>query len=611
MNNTNTKHTAILELISDIMYRLDTSGKISWISHSIINYGYTEDELIGESIFSLVHPDDRNKAQYKINERRVGERRTRYFEVRLVSKDQQAIPFEISTEIQENNPVFLLDAKGLYENEVSAEHFWGTFGIAKNITERKQSQEQIQKSEKMYRMLVEDMPALVCRFSLDGTLTFVNDEYCVFFNKHREELIGNNFFKLIPEQVRNIVQEHYKSLTIDNPTITYEHEVIYPEGIRCHLWTDRLLTDEEGAPSEYQSIGLDITDRKQTEVELKTRLIYEEGLACTSKVLLEEGNSEQALPSALQCLQKASGASRVYIFENYDDPENGLCTSHTYEACASGIESQLNNPLLKSLQLDNGFQRWATLLSHGKAIMGDVASFPDDERKGLELQGIKSILILPYSVNGDWVGFIGFDETENVRQWSEDDIRLLKLAAELIGTYYERKLMEKSMHILATMDDLTKCNNRRYFLEMADKELARAKRYKHPTSLILLDIDFFKNINDKYGHAAGDVVLKRLSAVTRDQLRDMDILGRIGGEEFAIVLVETDMKGAIILSERLRESIEKEAFRPIEANESVTISIGIAEWDGTDELTKLLATADKMLYAAKNAGRNTVKWKAD
>ncbi|MFC1606606.1 diguanylate cyclase [Candidatus Latescibacterota bacterium] len=608
MNELNTTSSEILELIPDIMYRLDENGNISWISHSINIYGYTEDELVGRNIFELVHPDDRNKAQHKLNERRVGDRRTRYFEVRLVTKDRESIPFEISTDIQEDNPVFLLDAKGLYDSEISTEHFWGTFGIAKNITERKQSQVQIQKSERMYRMLVEDMPALVSRFSINGTITFVNDEYCAFYSKKREELIGHDFFHLIPEKDRKSVKGHYNSLTIDNPTVTYEHEVISPAGPRHQLWTDRLLTDEEGIPSEYQSIGFDITARKQIEVELETRLVYEEGLACTSKVLLEEGNSEQALPCALLCLQKASGASRVYIYENNNDPVKGLYTRYMYEACASGIEPQIQNPLLQNISLKDRFERWAKFFSQGKPLMGEVKTFPENEREILETQSIKSILVLPYSVEGEWSGFIGFDDTEKVRQWSEDDIRLLRLAAELIGAYYERKLLEKNMHELATKDDLTKCFNRRYFLELAGKEMTRARRYKHPTSLILFDIDLFKNVNDIYGHAAGDTVLKQLSDATRKRLRDMDILGRIGGEEFAIVLAETDIKGAIILAERLRESIEKEPFQATEETISVTISIGIAEWNGTDELTKLLATADKMLYTAKNNGRNTVKW---
>ena len=218
MNDQTVESLSILDLIPDIIYRLDPTGKITYISNSISVYGYTVDELIGRSIFEIVHPEDRDRAKYRIDERRVGERSTRYFEVRLLTKDQRVVPFKISTEVDNRNPVFLLDAKGLYSHtEIKAEHFWGTLGIAKNITERKQAEESIRKSEAIYRSLVEDMPALVCRFKRDGRLTFVNNAYCDFFGKKQDELIDHKLYEFIPKQGRAIVREHIRSLSRSNP----------------------------------------------------------------------------------------------------------------------------------------------------------------------------------------------------------------------------------------------------------------------------------------------------------------------------------------------------------------------------------------------------------
>lgn len=118
--------------------------------------------------------------------------------------------------------------------------------------------------------LVNDMPSLICCFKEDGTLTFVNDTYCKYFNKSRNELVGNNFFQFIQEEDRENVRNHFTSLTPAKSTITYEHKVIAPDGeIRWTQWTDRALFNDNGAVTEYQSIGYDITEQKHTEERLK------------------------------------------------------------------------------------------------------------------------------------------------------------------------------------------------------------------------------------------------------------------------------------------------------------------------------------------------------
>jgi PAS domain S-box-containing protein len=142
-------------------------------------------------------------------------------------------------------------------------------GIAEDITERKITEEAYRKSEERYRAVVEDMPAMICRFLPDGTLTFVNDAYCKYFATNRDSIIGQNFFQFIPEQEREKVRNTFLSLNKDKSTITYEHQVLGPDGkILWQEWTDRALFDEQGNITEYQSIGQDITERKMAEEEL-------------------------------------------------------------------------------------------------------------------------------------------------------------------------------------------------------------------------------------------------------------------------------------------------------------------------------------------------------
>lgn len=157
-------------------------------------------------------------------------------------------------------------------------------------------------------------------------------------------------------------------------------------------------------------------------------------------------------------------------------------------------------------------------------------------------------------------------------------------------------------------DGLTKVLNRRYWEEQLKQEIHRAQRYQHPLSLILFDLDKFKDLNDKYGHLGGDFVLIELSSLIGSLLRDSDLLGRYGGEEFGIVLPDTNGQGAMDVAERIRKAI---ADHPMLFNQQtirVTLSIGVAELDPHHHLLHddLIREADMALYNAKRNGRNRV-----
>lgn len=171
----------------------------------------------------------------------------------------------------------------------------------------------------------------------------------------------------------------------------------------------------------------------------------------------------------------------------------------------------------------------------------------------------------------------------------------------------EKKEMEKKLEELASIDDLTGVWNRRYFFEMGKTEFLRSKRYKASFALMMIDLDHFKTINDTYGHAAGDEVLKRITAVLKKNLRDVDILARLGGEEFAVLLPNTETHGANIVAERLRKAVESSLFIFENREMPATISIGIADHKSSASLDELIKNADSALYTAKNQGRNTIR----
>jgi len=172
----------------------------------------------------------------------------------------------------------------------------------------------------------------------------------------------------------------------------------------------------------------------------------------------------------------------------------------------------------------------------------------------------------------------------------------------------ERKRTEQSLKDLASRDFLTGVSNRRHFFERAREEHARSRRYEKPLSVLMLDIDHFKRINDCYGHARGDEVLKAFCEAGRSQLREVDLLARIGGEEFAVLLPETDASGARIVAERLRQFVAGLKVGTEGAEIRWTISIGVAALVPADAtIEECLKRADKALYRAKEGGRNRVE----
>ncbi len=171
-----------------------------------------------------------------------------------------------------------------------------------------------------------------------------------------------------------------------------------------------------------------------------------------------------------------------------------------------------------------------------------------------------------------------------------------------------RKNAEQKLIVLAQTDMLTGLASRRHFMSLAEQELLRSRRYGRLLSLLMLDIDHFKNINDTYGHQTGDLVLKRLGAVLLDALRKIDFAGRIGGEEFVIILPETNAKDALVVAERIRKIVEETAI-PLEYGLPlhIALSIGVTTlMDNSSNIDTLLGQADKALYEAKHTGRNRV-----
>ena len=170
-----------------------------------------------------------------------------------------------------------------------------------------------------------------------------------------------------------------------------------------------------------------------------------------------------------------------------------------------------------------------------------------------------------------------------------------------------RLRLYKDIETLAITDGLTGAYTRRYFIERFDEEIKRASLRKSDLSLLMIDADHFKMINDRHGHLAGDQTLKEISNIIRENVREIDIVGRFGGEEFCVVLPDTGSEGARLAAERIRKSAEKRLIKAYDSALRVTLSIGLAIYPSNGKLLEeLMDKADWALYRAKSQGRNCV-----
>ncbi|MCL2218170.1 MAG: diguanylate cyclase [Defluviitaleaceae bacterium] len=243
-----------------------------------------------------------------------------------------------------------------------------------------------------------------------------------------------------------------------------------------------------------------------------------------------------------------------------------------------------------------------TLLK-GNNINGPITELPPEMTAFFKSFGVVSIAVLPMLIEGELVGFFAVHDCENSRSFSKDEMDVLTSAGLMFTSVFNHNMQRE----LAYTDALTGVRNRRYLLEEAENELQVCINNGTDFSLIMIDIDFFKTINDTYGHAVGDEVLQIFASRINYVLKKDTLFARYGGEEFAITLPGVGQENVLKIAERIRKNIEATLFHTAEIEIKVTVSLGVASKSGSDDtLFEIIKKADMALYEAKEAGRNAV-----
>jgi len=221
--------------------------------------------------------------------------------------------------------------------------------------------------------------------------------------------------------------------------------------------------------------------------------------------------------------------------------------------------------------------------------------------KKADLKRFEGYINFPLVINNEVSGYL------IANNLAENDKSRFQILAQQFLIMVKRAFLYKNIQELAIMDGLTQVFSRRHLLERFEEELKRSRKFKHNFSFLMVDIDKFKSFNDKYGHLVGDAILREVSRSVKDNVRQIDFVGRYGGEELSIVLPETDKAQAMLAAQRIRRAIELKMIKVYDEELKVTVSVGISTFpDDADSSNLLVEAADKALYLAKKEGRNRV-----
>ncbi len=416
--------------------------------------------------------------------------------------------------------------------------------------------------EQQYRRVVELAGDMIYRTDAEGRFTFCNQAALSVLHFGRDEVVGRSYLKLIRQDKRRATERFYvRQFARKLKSTYYEFPIVDGHGHERWVGQSVQLVIEDQKIIGFQAIARDITERKRAELELQRSRNFVERIAATTPgILYVYDVVEQRNVFSNREVIAVLG----YKPEDLQRPGGPAKTIHPDDA-----------PMMKA-----HYEK----LRHAR----------DGEVRRLEYRARHA--------DGNWVWLSGRETS-----FERGPDGLVKQIVGISQDITTRKAAQERLAYQANYDALTGLSNRHHFWTGLQSVLRRASIEQSGTGLCLFDVDHFKDINDRYGHAAGDEVLEAIGGIVRAELRSIDVAGRLGGDEFCFALPRTDRNECARVADRVRERLGTLAFGMGGGSTfSVSATFGVAESEGDMDAKELMEAADRALYRAKSAGRNRV-----
>lgn len=325
-------------------------------------------------------------------------------------------------------------------------------GFVTDITERKNIELVLRETESRYRVLIEKLPAAVFLDKIENgvpTHYYISPrvEALIGYTPEEWQADGSLWANSLHPDDREAILAEDKRTNETSGAFRMEYRLRRKDGE--YIWVKEdasVIRDENGIPMFWQGILLDITEQKKTEEALRRRDAILRAVGFSAERFLKSTDWTETIGEVLAELGRATGVSRVYIFRKEASEDGRKIVYQSHEWNNEGFDPQIDNAELQNIDLENnGFSRWVSLFDQDLPVVGGTETFPPEEKPLLESQGIISLICIPIRVGNDWWGFIGFDECEHKREWSEVEIEALRTAANTLGTSIERRTYEEAL----------------------------------------------------------------------------------------------------------------------------------------------------------------------
>ena len=577
----------------------DRNANIEYVNPHFSNLtGYKENEVIGKS--SRIMQSGKTPPEA-------------YSELWKAILDGQSWQGEFINK-RKDGSFFIESAKisPIFDKDKNITHF---VAIKQDITERKRTEEELRASEANFREVFDNIAhgIFINDITEDGEFRsgMLNKADELLTTIRREDVEGKLLKDLpFPAEFIQAIQENYNRCLEAGTSITYEEEFNLPgAGQRFFYTTLTPVRDIMGR--FYRIIGstIEITDLKRMEEREHQQRILAEALRDSAVAINSSLEQDKILDTLLESINRVVQFDAMHITW-FDDGQVNVLKWRGYTP-----EQEKVMRIKFSLEDYPSFRQ--VFESHQPLVISDVEEYPS-WIPSPEARWVRSHIKVPIIINGQVTGALNL-HSKTPGYYSDNHAQILKIFADQVAIAVRNSLLYEEVQNLATTDELTGLYNRRGFLEICHREIGRLQRYNRPLSVLFVDIDHFKQFNDRYSYEVGDQVLKSVAENLKLGVREIDVVGRYGGEEIVILLPEVDQKNAVETAERLRMKIESLRVSSDEGQLGITASFGVATLvpdpgktivTNEDQQAKLLedliAKAGGALHFAKQQGRNRV-----